>query len=273
MIDLRNKYRLLLFSGLSDLSEAFIYRLNISIVLGWNDVKQRYIRSKIGPFWLTISMAITVVGMGLVFGTLFGSPLYDFLPFLALGMIIWGFVTTTISDACTTFTSSEGIIKQIAHPLHTHIFRMIYRNILVFGHNFVIYPLILLVFLKPLSMTSLLFIPGFFLVVINLIWVSVFLAVVCTRFRDLTQIVSSSIQLLFFVTPIMWQPELMIRKGRAIFVDVNPFYHLIEIVRAPLLGQAPSAENWVVCLLLGILGWGITLTILGRFKNRIAYWI
>lgn len=259
--------------GVNDFLLAATDFINVSLVLGWVDIQQRYRRSNLGPFWITISMAVTVLGMGMVFGVLFGSPLREFLPFIAVGMIIWTFILSVISEACTTFIASEGIIKQINMPLHVHIFRMIWRNTLIFFHNIIIFPVILLAFLVPPKIEMVFFIPGLALVIVNLVWISMVLAIVCVRFRDLTQIVISVLQLWFFVTPIIWQPSLMIEKGRAVFMDINPFYHLIEIVRAPLLGDLPTYLNWGACLFFCVFGWMFALIFLGHYEKRVAYWL
>lgn len=260
-------------TAIHDLQLALGERSETALRLGWVDIAQRYRRSKLGPFWITISMAVTILGMGLVFGTLFGINLRDFLPFLAIGMITWTFIVSVITEATTTFVSSEGIIKQIKLPYFTYIFRMIWRNTIIFGHNILILPVVMLVFLLPFGFVSFLAIPGFAILCVNLAWLSLVLAVICTRYRDLTQIIVSGLQLWFFVTPIIWLPSLMIEKGRLVFLNVNPFYHLIEVVRAPLLGQIPNTLSWVVCTLMAILGWFFALWFFGKYQKRIAYWL
>lgn len=258
--------------SIADLLNAF-NQINIALILGWADILQRYRRSKLGPFWITISMGVTILGIGTVFGALLGSPMEEFLPFLAIGMILWGFILSTISEGCAGFISVEGIIKQQSMPFFLHLFRMLWRNIITLMHNIIIVPIVFLVFLRAPSWEILLVLPGFMLLSLNLLWVSMILAILCTRFRDLTNIVLSVIQLWFFVTPIVWQPELMIEKGRTAILDWNPFYHLIEIVRAPLLGQMPSSLNWFVCIGMLIVGWFIALIFFGKYRRRIAYWL
>ena len=108
---------------------------------------------------------------------------------------------------------------------------------------------------------------------INLSWMALFLGVFCTRFRDVPQIIASLLQVFFYLTPIIWMPELIPKRAGCLLLDANPFFHLIEIVRAPLLGKLPSALNWQVAILLAVAGWGITMLFYGRFRSRIAYWL
>jgi ABC-type polysaccharide/polyol phosphate export permease len=242
-------------------------------MLGWQDVRQRYRRSMLGPFWLTISMGVMIGTIGVVFGQIFSAPMMEFLPFLSAGMIVWTFMSSIIGEGCTGFISAEGIIKQLPIPLFVHILRMIWRNVLILGHNLVILPLVFIAVGKPLSLIALLGVPGFLLVVVNLTWVALILAVLCARYRDLPQIVGSVLQVVFYLTPIMWMPSLLPQRAALYLLELNPVFHLLEIVRAPLLGQLPSVTNWVVSSVLALVGWGLALAIYGRYKRRIAYWL
>ncbi|WP_227869570.1 ABC transporter permease [Undibacterium parvum] len=258
--------------ALSDITAA-VRRYPLVGMLGWQDVRQRYRRSALGPFWLTISMAIMIGTMGVVFGQIFKAPLTEFLPFLAAGTILWSFISAIVSEGCTGFIAAEGIVKQLPIPLFVHILRMIWRNVLILGHNIVIFPLVLLAVGKPVGLVALISIPGFILLLINLTWVALILSVICARYRDLPQIIGSVIQVVFYLTPIMWMPHLLPDRAGLYLLDLNPVFHLLEIVRSPLLGQFPTWTNWVVSLALALFGWVIALTIYGHYKRRIAYWL
>lgn len=253
--------------------KATAERITLVGMLGWQDVRQRYRRSTLGPFWLTIGMGVMIATIGIVFGQLFDAPMSTFLPFLAIGLILWGFMSSVLNEGCTGFIAAEGIIKQLPIPLFVHVARMIWRNILILAHNIIIFPLVLLAFGASLTPLALLSIPGFVLLVINLTWMALILGVICTRYRDLPQIVASVLQVLFYSTPIMWMPSLLPERASLYLLDLNPAYHLLEIVRAPLLGLHPSFTNWAVALLMAALGWTLALAIYGRYKPRIAYWL
>lgn len=242
-------------------------------MLGWQDVRQRYRRSALGPFWLTISMGVMIGTIGIVFGSIFKVPMDEFLPFLAAGMILWSFISSVVTEGCVGFITAEAVIKQLPIPLFVHIMRMIWRNIIIFAHNLVILPLVFIILGKPLSLTAFLSLIGFALLVINLTWVVLLLGVVCARYRDLPQIVGNAIQVIFYLTPVIWMPSHLNERTGMYLLDMNPAYHLLEIVRAPLLGQQPSQTNWIVAVSLAVSGWFISLLIYGRYKRRIAYWL
>ena len=248
-------------------------RYSLIGMLGWQDVRQRYRRSALGPFWLTITMGVMIGTIGVVFGQIFNSPMAEFLPFLAAGMIFWGFISSVITDGCTGFIAAESIIKQLPIPLFVHILRMIWRNLLIMAHNIVIIPLVFLAVGKSVSWMAFISIPGLFLLVANLTWIALTLAIICTRYRDMPQIVGSILQILFYLTPIMWMPNLLPKRAGLYLLDLNPAYHLLEIVRAPLLGQLPTLMNWEVSLGFALVGWGLAIAVYGRYKQRIAYWL
>ena len=240
-------------------------------MIGWRDIKQRYRRSTLGPFWLTLSMAFMVTGLGLVYSTLFKTDLRTYLPFVCLGLILWDFISKSILEGSVSFLMLEGLIKQIRLPLTTHIASTIWRNVIVFGHNAVIYVVIAAIFGLNPGWQALWFVPAFMLVVLNLTWVALMLAIFCTRFRDVSLIIQSVVQMLFFVTPVFWTPSLM--PSRTVLVHANPFFHMLQLLRAPLLGENPGPESWVFMLVTLCLGWGATFLLFTKFRRRIAYWL
>jgi len=239
--------------------------------LGWNDILQRYRRSLLGPLWLTASMAIMVVSLGLVYSTLFKAQLHDFMPFLCVGLLIWNYISSILTEAGTLFTGAESYIKQIRLPFSFYVFRFLWGKVIIFAHNFVIYFGILIYFQIWPGSVALYAIPGFLLVTLNGALASMYLGMMSARFRDIPQIMASFIQIAFFITPIMWKPELL--GEHAQLMSYNPFFHLIEIVRAPLLGQIPSAGNYTAVALITVLNAMFAAMFFVRFRARISYWV
>ena len=240
-------------------------------MMGWQYIKQRYRRSTIGPFWVTLSMGFTIAGLGMVYGLLLRQDWATYLPFVCLGMITWEFISKCIIDGTLAFIALEGLIKQIRMPLTTHVVTVMWRNIIILGHNAVIYALVLILFgIRP-GWTIFYIFPGFALVVLNLLWVGLLLATICVRFRDVPLVVQTVVQMLFFITPVFWLPSLM--PTRTVLVDANPFYHMLELLRAPLLGKAPGAESWIFLTGTLLIGWAGTFLLFSRFRRRIPYWL
>jgi len=242
-------------------------------MLGWQDVATRYRRSRIGAFWLTINTSIMIGALGLVFGTLFGQPMREFLPYLAVGQIVWGFIAANINEGCTAFSSASGIVLQIKLPLWVHLARVMWKNLIILAHNAVIVPLVFLVLWHPISPMAFLAIPGIILIVANLLWMMMTTATLCTRFRDVTQIVSNTLQVIFYLTPVIWKAESMSNRVGDLFFYINPFYSLITIVRAPLLGHMPPTLCWGIASGLAVIGWTVALWLYGSRLKRVPYWL
>ena len=241
-------------------------------LLGVSDVRLRYKRSRFGQFWITLSMAFFVAGIGLVYGGLFHQNVHDYIPYLAVNMTIWTLIQTSISESCTAFIEAAPYLRQEALPKASFIMRVLVRNLVAFAHNIIIIPLVFLIFLYEPSPVALLAIPGLFLVLIGVFAAAGCLAIFCTRFRDMPQIVGNLLQLAFFVTPVMWHVEQL--GQNAFYVEVfNPFAAFLRIVSEPLLGHVPAPQTYAsVIIYLGIM-MAIAWPLFAKFRARIVYWL
>ena len=247
--------------------------------LGWQDIRQRYRRSVLGPIWITISMAVTAVALGILYAGLFGNDLAVQLPYILVGFIVWGFISGCILEGADVFIANEGLMKHLPAPLSVHVYRLIWRQSLLFAHNMIVYAIMLVVFPQPLGWTSLAAVPAFGLLMVNGTWVALLAGVVSTRFRDLVPITQSIVQLMFFLTPIVWIYDDLLNSPnpavaeRARLAEFNPFLHFIEIVRRPLLGQDQLLRQWIIVLVITVVGWALTLVVLRRYRSRVTYWV
>lgn len=248
-------------------------KIYLALMLGWQDIRQRYRRSKLGPFWLTISMGVMIGIIGIVFGQVLSSPMHEYLPFLATGIIIWTCFSTAVMEGSTAFIDAQGMIRQLNLPLSLYPIRVLWRNIVICGHNIIILPIVFLAVGKGISWSIFLLIPGFVVFIWNMMWISLLLGTFCTRFRDMPQIVNSLIQVFFYVTPIIWMPNALSVRSASLLVDPNPVYHIIQIVRLPILGEVPTLLDWTVSIGVAILGSVVALVFFGKYKKRIAYWL
>ncbi|WP_343808457.1 ABC transporter permease [Paenochrobactrum glaciei] len=258
--------------ALRDLGDA-ISKYRLALIFGWQDVAQRYRRSRVGAFWLTLNMAVFIGALGLIFGTIFRTNMQEFLPYLCAGVITWGFISTSLSEGCTSFSSSDGIILQVRLPLFTHILRALWRNMIIFAHNIIIFPVLLVIVGGTVNFNVFWVIPGFILLCINLLWMMLVLAVVCARFRDMTQVMTNILQVLFYATPIMWMVKILPDDVSRGYIIWNPFFHFLELVRAPLFGTPPTMLNWGSSILLALIGWATAIIFFGKYRWRVAYWL
>jgi ABC-2 type transport system permease protein len=245
--------------------------------LGWQDIKQRYRRSVLGPLWISISMGVIATAMGILYGALFQEDIRSFLPYVATGLLIWNFVSGCILEGSEVFIANEGLIRFLPAPLSLHIYRLLWRQTLFFLHNLLIWLLLVVIFPQPLSWTVLLAVPAFVLLVLNGAWIAILSGIVATRFRDIPPIIASVTQLLFFMTPIVWSYERLVANPavaeRARLAELNPVMHYVEIVRQPLLGDPIVARHWVVVGVITLVGWAAALVCMRNYRSRVAYWV
>jgi ABC-type polysaccharide/polyol phosphate export permease len=244
---------------------------HIWALLGTHDIKQRYRRSTLGPFWLTLSMAVLIVSMGTLYSRLFNQDPAKYLPFLAVGLLLWTFISTSVSELCQAFIAADTLIKQVRLPLTAHVARVVWRNLLILAHNAVIMIPVALWAGKATVLGVITSIAGLFVLAASAVFLGLILGIICTRFRDIPQIVASVMQILFFMTPIMWPPEVL---GTNIWIaKINPIYHYVEIVRSPLIIGPIPAMSWMLTLSALVLLAAFALLMLARFGRRVAYWV
>lgn len=241
-------------------------------MFGWIDIRQRYRRALIGPFWITISMAVMVTTLGVIYSSLFHIDIRNFIPFLTTGFCAWFVIQASISEATLTFIQAEAVIKNTSLPLSLHVYRLVWRNAIVFAHNVVIMLGIYFFFDLNPGWSLLTLVPGFALLMVNLAAFSIVLGMICVRFRDAPPMITSLLQIVFFATPILYDPAQLSPRLMPL-VDWNPFYHLVLAVRGPLLGRGIPLETLVTLLAMAIVSWLAAFGIFRRFRSRIAYWL
>jgi lipopolysaccharide transport system permease protein len=243
----------------------------LALTLSWLDIRLRYRGSMLGPLWLTLSTAVMVGALGFLYAYLFHTPIQNYLPFLALSLTLWAFLAAIVSDGSTVFTQAEGMIRSMRIPYSLYIFQLLARNLLIFGHNIIVIVVVFLVFQVPLTFAFFAAMPALLLWLIDGAAVAIMLGALCARFRDIPPIVGSVMQIAFYVSAVMYKPEMLGHRGHFLLFD--PFFTILEILRAPLLGIVPSTNTYISALgfsaVLCSLAW---LTFL-RVRHRIAFWV
>jgi len=255
----------------ADLARGF-GRWRLWLLLGVNDIRQRYQRSRVGQFWITISMLVTIVALGMVYGLLFRMSLRDYLPSLTLGMIVWALISSMVIEACTVFTGAGIYLQQVPLPKSMFVHRMLVRNLVTFAHNITIIPLVYLAFGILPGWPVLLAPIGLAIVTLNGVWIGLLVGMLCARFRDMPQIVASVMQIAFFVTPVMWRQD-QLPPDKSWLVDINPLANLLRLIRDPLMGHVPTPLAYAMGIALILVGFSVTLPFFVRYRARIVYWL
>jgi ABC-type polysaccharide/polyol phosphate export permease len=251
---------------------ASVQRIDLAWSLAWHDVVSRYRGSILGPLWITLSMGLMVLGIGFLWGELFKVPVHDFIPFVALGIVFFGTVTGTINEGCETFVQAAGMLSQTSLPMFTFAWRTVFRNLINLGHHLIIVLAVLAYFGFWRLANYPAAVLGLALLVVNVAWLSMLVAIISARFRDIPQIVQSITQAAAIMTPVFWLPDRISPAHRAI-LNLNPFYHLLEAVRAPLLGREVAPHSYLFLAGMALVGWAITFSIFANTRRRIVHYL
>ncbi len=244
----------------------------LACLLGWLDIKLRYRGSALGPLWLTLSSAVMVASMGLIYGTLFGMVLSQYLPFLAISLILWqSGISGLIGEGCTVFLEAEQMIRSVRMPFTVQVLRCVARNVIVLAHNLVVPIVVFALFDSWPGARAVLALPGLALWFLDGIAACFLLGSICARFRDVPPIIGSIMQIAFYITPIVWKPAQLGRHGW--WLPLNPFYTLLELVRGPLLGGLPGWTLWGAALGDSVLLWLAAWIVFTRARPRLAFWV
>lgn len=261
-VDTRNAWQ--------DLSSALQQR-GLWMALGWNDVKTRYHRSRLGIFWAGLSLLIFVGAIGPIYASLSDVSLREYIMHLLLGFIVWNYVSGIISECSREFVNATNYLVSFQLSYFTLLLRVVWRNMVVLAYQMMVFILFALI-LQHTPQWQWLMIPlSLLLITINALWMGLLISVFATRYRDLGELLNNLLRLIFFVTPIIWMPSF--DPGLQTIADLNPFYHLIEIFRAPLSGGSIALLSWVVVLIMPLAGWLLAFPIFARYRSRIAFWL
>ena len=237
----------------------------------WHDLLSRYRRSWVGPLWLMLTASVFIVALGVVYSTLFRMPIVDYVPFVAIGVACWGYISAVTGEGVSVFVEAEMYIRNVRGRLFLYVFRVVWRNTLVFLHYLVVALIVVIAFgrlspaLLPLALL------GGCLMLMQGLWIVPLFGLVGTRFRDLQPIVANCLTIAFLVTPIFWYPSML--GTRQWIANLNPLSSMIAIVREPLLGSVPPLGNYFVVALVTIVGSCVAISFYVRFRMRIVYWL
>lgn len=237
----------------------------------WRHIRRQYERSVLGPLWITMAMAIYALGLNMVFGRLFGVNADRFVPWVTCGAVAWYFICGLLNEASDLFLSNRGYILQSDRPLLVYFCYLLTKNLLVYCHHLIAAVGVLLYFnlFHPFNIVLLmLFLPLF---LFSVGWVAVVISIVSTRYRDIPPIIGNLLQVAFFITPVMFMPDML--RDLELLLDLNPLAQWINLLREPLMGRLPGSYSVAYCVGSGCVGWTAAILLYGRAARRVAYWL
>lgn len=199
------------------------------------DTRSRYRRTLLGPFWMTIAVVVYATGYSFLVGFLFRADLEGLIPYIVTGSLIWQYVAGVINGAPTALISNASAITNGRVNFLEYVLRANLTGFVQFAHGLPVVVLVMLIFGRPLEVLpiGLAFLP---LVMLAVFFLGVPLAMAATRFRDVVQITASVVQFMFYMTPIIWRYDMLPEQAQ-IVPQFNPLFHLVDLVRAPIVGD------------------------------------
>ena len=239
--------------------------------LGLQDIRQRYRRSSFGPLWLAAGLGVTILGIGILYSQILKTPANTYIPFLAISLLTWNTFSVIIVESTSLFQGGAGLITTMKVPYTTFVLRCITRNLIVAAHCSVPVVIAYVFYHYPLKLTALWSIPGLVMLLANTYWMSLLIAIVCLRFRDVAQIVIYAIQIMLFISPILWLPTQVSPSSPAVLF--NPFYHLLAVVRSPIYQGLVPSGSWKFDAVFLVVGSAITATTFILNRRKLVYWL
>jgi ABC-type polysaccharide/polyol phosphate export permease len=251
-------------------TKNFVYLIKLNFL----ELKIRYRRSFLGPIWITLSTLILVLSISFIFSSFFGVQAANFTLYFGLGFIIWTFAHQSIIESCSIFISKESAIKNSKHSLINLLMSLLIRNFIIFLHNLSLLPFFLVISDLNINLFNLvLFIFGLFVLILFLFPIMIFCSIIATRFRDFTQLLISIMQIVYFISPIMWMPNLIGGKRKILLIDFNPVYHFLEITRGIIYHGNFNSSSLLICVLICLITWFLSFVLYKKFENKIIFWI
>ena len=247
-----------------------LVNLRTSFYWAWLDMKCQYRRSKVGPLWETINVAVMVVGLAVVSSGLFGGDIGNLVGYIGLGIIVWSVISTLVLDGCSTFVRNANQILTSNVSVDLYVGRTVFKAFITFAHHLILYLIGVILGLVPLTWVGVLAIPGILLLFLNGIWVVATLAFLCARYRDIELVVRNLLQLAFLVTPVFWNYQ-QIAAHRRFIVDYNILFYFIQVIRMPLLGEIPSVQMYLVVLGATLLGFLTAAATYYGMRRQLAF--
>jgi len=258
-------------AGLVDLS-AGLGRWRLWSAFAWEDIRNSYRRSMFGALWVSLSFAAFVGVKIVIFGPMIGRVDADYFgAYLLVGFFAWQFMSQAVTAAPSVFISNEAWIKNDPLPYSVYVYQSVSRSLFNMALTGLTVIVFYIYFGQPLGANAWLMLPALALYILNAAWVTLFLGVLCTRFRDITHLTQTIMRFMFFLTPIFWIPAQMPAQLME-YLWWNPFAHFIWILRTPVLDNGPATESWIFVGAVTLIGWALAITTFSLFRRRIAFW-
>ncbi|KAF1715939.1 hypothetical protein CSC74_12265 [Pseudoxanthomonas yeongjuensis] len=241
---------------------------------GWLDIVVRYRQSRLGIFWLMAPAIIYVWGMGSFFASMQNQSIVAFAAHMALGYTLFRLVSSVVIESTSAFTAAGSFIMDGHVRLTDFVLRVLAKALFYFVASIPVVVIALALY-PGVRWEGLVFaLLSFPLVLANTLWVGVLFAVIGARFQDLSQFIGNIFMFAFLLTPIVWKADSMpVDSIRGTVARFNPLYHMVEVVRAPILGEPLEPLTLYYLAIMALAGWVLAALVYRRYARFVPIWI
>lgn len=233
------------------------------IHLALSDLRSRWRRSFFGVLWSIIQPLGMTLLLAIVLSKMFRTDIFTYAPYVLSGIIVWECITACVTGGALSFVQADAYIKQCKHPLAIYTLRTVLTSLIVLAlASFALIAWSAIVLPQNIGwhwISALTIFPVMGLI----LWpLATLLAYIGVRFRDIPHATGLIMQALWFISPVYFEEKMFRQGGLDALVDYNPIYHLLQLVRAPLLdGSWPALENYafplISAMLLLLIAYGV----------------
>jgi lipopolysaccharide transport system permease protein len=243
---------------------------DFTIYQAWDSLRRQYARTKLGPWWVVASHFVLIGGIALVYSAVFGQSFRAYLPFISASLVTWTLIAQSLTQAPQVFIAGSGVIQAFRVPYAVFPIQLVLSNYFLFLHGIIVHVAVLIVLGNSIWLVPLALVMSILLLLVVYPIVAI-LGLLGARFRDLGPAVTSAVFMVFLCTPVIWERRIL-TDDKAWLVDLNPFAHVLEIVRSPLLGKWPPMTSVVVCLVLAVAISALGEVMFRRKARNLPFW-
>lgn len=240
----------------------------------WLDILVRARRSRLGFLWLIVPSVVYVFGIGSFFHGMQGGSLGAYFTHVALGAAVFRSLMSSIIGSANVFHQSQSFIMDGRVRLTDYVLESLAKSLFDLCMYVPVIVVALFLFGEASPYGLLLSLPALIVLYVNALWVATVFALAGARFVDFGQLLNTISIFLFLLTPIIWYPE-QVPPGsfRAKLMLINPFYHLIEIFRAPIMGEVVNPASLLYVGIMTVVGLVAATLLYRRYARFVPLWI
>ncbi len=240
----------------------------------WITFLLKYRKTFLGPIWIIAGPAMFIIILGTLYGRVMGHEAEVFVPHLAVGLVFWSYLVTIMSSAPRIYMQFRGTLLQGSVNHMNIVMRTIFSSFVGFIHQAVIIVAVLLIYRITPTASLLYLVPAAALTFVHSIWVVVVLGILGARYRDLAEVVEMVMRIAFLATPIIWKVGEDQARGSivAVYLGLNPFYHVLEPLRGAVLGTPIAPQSWIISCLIALVGLAVAEFLYRKYRHLVVLW-